>query len=676
LTPPIPNQKLQISEIHGHKRVDPYAWLREREDPAVIAHLEAENAYTASVMAPTESLQERLYEEFLGRILEDDSNPPYPKGDFVYFSRTEKGKQYRIYCRAPKATPETVEVILDLNQEAVGHKFMSIELLEMSDDSHWLAYALDTTGYRQFTLRFKDLRTGEVSSTVVERVTSMCWGADNRDFFYTTEDEETKRSDCFWRHRVGAAEPRLLFEEEDELYDLACGRSRQGKMLFLHSMAKTSSEVRFAPAQTPENWSILATREPLHEYDADHRDGMFYIRTNRGAENFKIVTASEQEPSEWQDLVAHDERTMIEAVDLFETFIVLSERQAGMQQLEIRPDGAAAYLIPLPEPIHCVGLDVNKEFSTVRLRYNYQSPITPPSIREIHLASRTSTVLKEHPVLGYRREDFHCERLEIAVRDGTMVPVSLVYRADIEPGSGFHPSPMVLYGYGSYGVSIDPGFSSNRVSLLQRGVIFAIAHIRGGGELGEPWRLAGRMDTKMNTFTDFIDCSEGLVARGYTAPDRLVITGASAGGLLVGAVSNMRPELFTAVLSKVPFVDVVNTMLDASLPLTTSEYIEWGNPNEPEAFERMLEYSPYDNVRAQPYPSMLIEVSLHDSQVPYWEGAKLVARLRELKTDDRPILLKTNLDAGHGGASGRYDALREAAFDYAYMLQRLGLQET
>ena len=671
ITHPTATKIPHLLEIHGRQLSDDYFWMRERENPAVLAHLEAENRYTGEIMKPTTEFQEQLYQEFLARIQETDARPPYPDGDFLYYSRTEKGLQYSIYCRAPKSNPEAVETILDLNQEAVGQKFMDLGEFDVSDDGHWLAYALDNTGYRQFTLCFKNLRDGSVAPDRLERVTSVAWCPDNRTVCYTTEDPVDKRSNQLWRHVVGSADSQLIYEEEDELFGLSVDRSRQGHMLFLQSGSMTSNEVRYTRADNPEKWEIFWARQENHEYDVDHRDGTFYVRTNQNAINFKVLTAPESRPQDSRELIPHDPLVKVEGVALFEKFIVVALRRGGSEELEIRPDGGEPYLIPVPDALHTLFTGVNCEFQTDHLRYHYQSPITPPTVFQFDVTTRQSIVLKQDAVLGgFRREDYHCERIYVPARDGTPIPVSLVFRADLDRSQ---PQPLLLYGYGSYGVSVDPTFSSVRLSLLQRGAIHAIAHIRGGGEMGEPWRLAGRMETKMNTFHDFIDCAQHLCDHGYTHPQRLVISGGSAGGLLVGVVSNLRPDLFAAVVSKVPFVDVINTMLDDTLPLTAGEFIEWGNPAEPAAFERMLEYSPYDNLKAQAYPYTYVEVSYHDSQVPYWEGAKLVARLRELKTDDRPVILKANLAAGHGGPSGRYEALREAAFDYAFVLWRMGL---
>ena len=666
------------TKIHGQVLSDDYFWLRDRANPRVVPYLDAENAHTEQALKPLQGLREKLYQEFLSRIQEDDSVPPYPQGRYEYFSKTVKGQQYRVYCRYPQGHPQQVETVLDLNEFGKNSKFVASGAFEVSDDGNWLAFSVDLTGYRQYVLQFKNLRTGQVSPERIERVTSVMWGADNKTVYYTTEDPVSKRSDRFFRHTIGASSADVqLFEEKDELFDVSCHRSREGGMLFLNSVAKTSSEVRYAPADGSKPFRLMLARQAGHEYDADHAHHRFYIRSNRGAPNFKVVTAPESDPgpAHWRDLLPYRPSVKIDSVEPFDKYLVLAERRAGSQEIEVLPVGSGAkpYYIPVSEPVHSLDLGANHVFRTQQLRILYQSPITPPTVYDFDMQGRTQKLLKRDPVLGgFDPGRYRTERVDITVRDGTKVPVSLVYRADLATHT---PHPMVLYGYGSYGVSIDPEFSSPRISLLDRGVIYAIAHIRGGGELGEPWRLAGRMERKITTFYDFVDCAEGLIRGGRTDKEHLAITGASAGGLLVGVVSNLRPDLFHAVLAKVPFVDVINTMLDASLPLTTGEWIEWGNPNQKADFDTMMAYSPYDNVAAKNYPDMLVRVSLNDSQVPYWEGAKWVAKLRRLKLGNNPILLKVNMAAGHGGSSGRYDALRETAFDYAYLLSELGVRD-
>lgn len=685
LKPPQAKKEAHPTTYHGYSLPDDYFWMRHKDQPQVLEHLKAEQAYTDQVMEFTKPLQEQLYQEFLGRIQEDDSTPPFRWRDHYYYSKTVKGLQYRIYMRYPadsQQPEQDAQVVLDLNEMAKGHSFMSLSDYEISDNGQWLAYSFDETGYRQYKLAVKNLKTGEVFPQVQERVTSLAWLPDNRTLLYTTEDAVTKRSDKCWLWTMGG-EPKLVFEDKDELFDVGCYRSRQGNMLFIKSSAKTSSEVRYAVITSEVasmQWKLFEKRELGHEYDLDFRDGQFYMRTNRGATNFQVLTASLNSPDQRQVLIGHQIQTKIERIELFANFLVLEARENAYPELLVydlskgQPKVGNRRSIPCPDPIHSIHVGTNLDFETDRLRFGYESPVTPSSVYECEIASNRLHLLKQTEVKGYRKDGYRCQKLEIPARDGTKIPVSLVYSDKVDLSQG--PHPFLLYGYGSYGVSIDPNFNSNRVSWLDRGVVFAIAHIRGGGELGEPWRNQGRMEKKMTTFHDFADVAAGLCQQGLSTPQKIVAQGGSAGGLLMGVVANQRPELFAGMVAQVPFVDVMNTMLDASLPLTTGEYIEWGNPNEKSAFETMRSYSPYDNVHDQKYPSMLVEVSLNDSQVPYWEGAKWVAKLREHNLSlqsQNPILLKTNFGAGHGGASGRYDALREQAFRYAYVLWRLGL---
>lgn len=667
---PVPRKIPRETRIHGYTLTDDYFWMREKTSAEVLAHLESENAYTESVMAPTRALQEALYAEMLGRIQQTDLSVPARSGAYWYYSRTEEGEQYPVLCRRHGSMDAAEQILLDLNALAEGHQFLSLGAYAVSDDGNWLAFSLDTTGYRQYTLRVKDLRTGQLSVEQIERTGSVVWAADNRTIFYTTEDEVSKRSDRCWRHPVGSVQSELVFEEQDELYDVAAGKSLDREIIFLGSYAKTSREIRYLPASQPTGeFEIIVPRSPGHEYDVDHYQGQFYITTNRGAKNFQVMTAPMTDPSEtnWNIFIPHNPLVKIEALSFFKDHLVISEREAGLTHLRIiQMSSKRSHRIAADEPDYTLSLAANPEFETTTIRFAYQSMVTPSSVYEYDMNSGERTLLKRQPVLGgYDPAAFEAQRVWVPAHDGRQVPISLVYKKGT-PLDG--SAPLLLYAYGSYGISMAPTFSSSRLSLLERGVIFAVAYIRGGGELGEEWREAGRMMQKMNTFHDFIDCAGYLVEHRFTSTDRLVIQGGSAGGLLVGAVSNMRPDLFKAAVAQVPFVDIMNTMLDATLPLTTAEYIEWGNPNEKPAFDYMLQYSPYDNIRAQHYPAMLVHVSLNDSQVPYWEGAKFVAKLRDLKTDGNPVLLKTNLGAGHGGASGRYDALRETAFTYAFVL--------
>lgn len=675
--PPMAEKKSKTTNIHGVTLVDDYFWLREKTNPAVMAHLKAEDAYADSLMKHTAPLQEKLYNEMLSHIKQTDTQVPYRYGDHFYYTRTEEGKQYPIFCRKKGSVEAAEEIVIDVNELAKGQKFMSLGTFSVSDDGNLLAYSTDNTGYRQYTLQVKDLRNGQVFPEKIERVNGVVWASDNKTFFYVTEDAVTKRSDKFYRHVVGTDKYDLVYEEKDELFDIGPGRSRDKAVIFLHAFSKTSTEARYLMAAEPNSeLKVVLPRQPEHEYDVDYRNSLFYIRTNKGAKNFRIVTAPPSDPSEknWKEFVAHNPAVKIDDISLFADHAVMSEWENGLQQLEVLDfKSNKRHRIKFPEPVYSAGLNVNREFNTSVLRYSYNSLVTPNSTFDYDMNTGKSTLLKQTEVPGgFDRNNYKSERVFATASDGTKVPMSMVYRKGVKLDGS---APLLLYGYGSYGASIPPTFSSSRLTLLDRGVIFVIAHIRGGGELGEEWRQAGRMMNKMNTFTDFIASAEALIKMKYTSKDKLVIQGGSAGGLLVGAVSNLRPDLFKAVISQVPFVDVLNTMLDATLPLTTSEYIEWGNPNDKPAFEYMKTYSPYDNVGKKSYPAMLVKVSVNDSQVPYWEGAKLVAKLRAMKTDSNPLLLKVNFGAGHGGASGRYDALREAAYDQAFMLWQMGIAE-
>jgi oligopeptidase B len=675
MQPPATEKKPKITEINGDKLVDNYFWLREKSNPAVISHLEAENAYTDATMKPTEPLQAKLYNEILSHIKQTDENVPYRWGDYFYYTRTKEGLQYPIFCRKHQTLDAAEQIILDVNELAKGQKFMSVGSFAPSDDGNLLAYSTDNTGYRQYTLQVKNLRSGELFPEKIERVDDMAWATDNKTIFYVTEDAVTKRNDKMFRHVLGTDKYDLIYEEKDELFDIAVGRSRDKAVIQMEAGSKTSTESRYIPANYPDaEWKVIVPRQPDHEYDVAHRGNFFYIRTNKGAKNFRVVAAPVSDPSEknWKEFVAHRPAVKIEGVDMFADHAVLSEWENGLQHLEIVDFKTnKRHRVEFPEPVYSTGVGPNREFNTTVLRYGYQSLVTPFSVFDYDMNMRKATLMKQTEVPGgFDRANYKSERVFATAADGTKIPMSVVYRRNVKLDGS---APMLLYGYGSYGISIPPSFSAARLALLDRGVVYVIAHIRGGGELGEPWRDAGRMMNKINTFTDFIACAEHLVNNKYTSKDRLVIQGGSAGGMLMGAVTNMRPDLFKAVVAQVPFVDVLNTMLDATLPLTTSEYIEWGNPNEKPAYDYMKKYSPYDNVHKASYPAMLVKVSLNDSQVPYWEGSKLVAKLRDYKTDHNPLLLKVNMGAGHGGASGRYDAYHETAFDYAFMLWQMGI---
>jgi len=673
--PPLAPKIPKDVTVHGDKRIDDYFWLRDRENPAVIDYLKAEDRYMENVMAPTKPLQDTLYAEMLGRIKETDSSAAHPDGAWLYYSRSEQGKQYRIYCRKPRQGDSGAEqVLVDLNELGKGDKFIGIGAYEVSNDGNLLAFSIDRTGHRDYALLIKDLRTGALVPQTVGTVSSVAWAADNTTLFYTQEDPVTKRSYKLGRCELATGKGDVVFEEKDEIYDIYVGASLDRKYLFCESESKLTSEVRALPADSPRGpWKVLDPRRSDHKYSVDHRDGLFYFVTNKDAKNYRIATAPVATPDEahWTEFVAADPEVKVDDVTLFSKYAVISERRAGLPHLRVIEFSThASHEVEFPEPSYEASLSANAEYDTSVLRFSYQSPVTAPSVFAYDMGTRSRTLVKQLAVLGgYTPKDYACERVYAKAADGTQIPVTLVYRRELRAKG---PQKLFLYGYGSYGFSLPDGFSSNGLSLLDRGVIYAVAHVRGGGELGEPWRDAGRMKAKMTTFTDFIACAQYLIASGYTSPEKLATSGGSAGGLLMGAVLNLRPDLFRCAILKVPFVDVVNTMLDASLPLTTAEYTEWGNPNVPEEYSWIRAYSPYDNIKAHDYPAILVTTALNDSQVPYWEGCKYVAKLRATKTDSHPLLLRINLDpAGHGGASGRYDALREVAFDYAFALTEL-----
>jgi oligopeptidase B len=685
----VPVARIEHTEttLHGITLTDDYAWLRQKENSDVTAYLEAENAYAEAVMAPQVALSGELYDEMLSHIQQTDVSVPYRDGAWWYYTRTEEGLQYAIYCRkrGGVAGPDenaVEEVILDGNVLSKGHAFFAIGATDISDDGRWLAWTVDTTGFRQYTLRVKDLQTGAELPGEVLRVGSVVWAGDCCTLFYTVEDEEQKRQYQLWRHVRWSpfAADTLVYQEDDERFNIGAGRTRDGKYIVLESSSHTTSECRVLAAKEPESeLQLISAREDEHEYFVDHRSGSWFIRTNDKGRNFRLVTAPVDAPdrANWTELIPHREGVMLEDADLFRDFFVACDRENGLPHLRIYkfagtgPEATQMGEISFPEPAYSANPHVNRIFDTTAFRYSYQSLVTPSSVYEYGLGTGESTLLKQVEVPGgFDRTLYASERIQATAADGVEVPISIVYRKDKRAAG---KNPLYVYGYGSYGYALPLGFGSNRLSLLDRGVVMAYAHIRGGGDLGDTWHDAGKMLVKRNTFTDFISCIEQLIQFGYGDPARVAIEGGSAGGLLMGAVTNMRPELFRAVLSHVPFVDVMNTMLDASLPLTVPEYEEWGNPNVEPFFKYMLSYSPYDNLKAASYPAMLVKTSLHDSQVMYWEPAKYVAKLRTFKQDANPLLLVTNMKAGHGGASGRYDYLKEIAFDYAFLLRELGV---
>jgi oligopeptidase B len=676
LAPPVAERRPLVSDLHGERRVDDYAWLRQKSDPAVAAYLEAENAYCDSVLAPTVDLQARLYDELVGRIKQTDDSVPFRDGDFYWYSRTEEGKQYRIHCRKHGSLAAEEQITLDVNALAEGQPFMSIGAYAPSPDGRLLAYSTDNSGFREYTLQVKDLEAGSLLPDRIERTGAIAWAADGRTLFYTIEDD-AKRQYRLYRHRLGERDDVLVYEEADEMFNISVHRERSRELIVLSISSHTTSEARILRADDPEGeWRTVAPRQHEHEYDVEHQGDSLYVVTNDRGRNFRLVRAPLLDPgrANWEEVLPHRDDVMIEGIAAFEHHLTLYERDRGLQQIAVCDLRSGEWhRVAFDEPAYALEGQPNREFKTTKFRFAYESLTTPNSVFDYDMETRARELLKREEVLGgYDPEAYESERIVIAARDGTQVPVSLVHRKGT-PRDG--PTPMHLTGYGSYGYPYPADFVSNRVSLLDRGVTCAIAHIRGGGEMGKKWHDAGRMAQKMHTFTDFIDAAEALVAQRYTSSDRLVIEGGSAGGLLMGAVVNLRPDLFRGVITKVPFVDVLNTMLDATLPLTVPEYEEWGNPNIAEEYAVMRAYCPYTNLAAKDYPAMLVKTSFNDSQVMYWEPAKYVAKLRTLKTDDRPLLLKTNMAAGHGGASGRYDHLREVALEYAFVLWAVGMAD-
>ena len=675
--PPVAPRHPTMLLKHGDKRVDDYDWLRHKQDPAVLDYLNAENAYAEAVTGPLQPFEDTLYREMVGRIQETDLSVPYRLRGWLYYSRTEAGKQYPIRCRkaatAGEAAPE--HILLDVNELAKGKSFMAIGAIALSEDDRLYAYTADVTGFRQYTLHIKDLHTGKLLRVRRQRVTSVTWAADNTTLFYTTEDKVTKRSNQLWKHVLGHTQDTLLYEEKDERFRVYVHRTRSRAYVLLSCHSHTASEVRYLPANRPDGrWRLVLKRRPNIEYDVDHHGDHFYLRINDTGRNFRLVSApiAHLKPESWQEIIPHRTDVMLEDVDLFQHYRVLHERDRGLRQLVITAlDSGDTHRIAFDEPAYSLSGEANPEWETSTFRYVYDSMTTPDTVYDYNMATRERTMLKRRPVLGdFDPAHYVTERRTARAPDDTEVPVSLVYRKGTRLDGS---APLWLEGYGAYGYPNDVYFSSNRLSLLNRGVIYAVAHIRGGGDLGKAWHDAGRMLNKMQTFTDFIAVAETLIHERYTSSERLAISGGSAGGLLMGAVTNMRPDLCKIVLTQVPFVDVLSTMLDASLPLTVGEYEEWGNPHLKQYYQYIRQYSPYDNIAPRAYPAMLVKTSLNDSQVMYWEPAKYVARLRAMRTNTTPLLLVTNMGAGHGGASGRYDHLHEIAYDFAFVLDHLGI---
>jgi oligopeptidase B len=679
--PPAPTPP--VAPVIEHREVrngvtlnDNYYWIRNKSNPKVIQYLNAENAYTEAMTKHLKPFEDTLYKEMLGRIKQTDLSVPTRRGAYLFYSRTEEGKQYPIQCRRKGSMDGAEEILLDLNALATGKKFAGLGAFVPSDDQNYLAYSIDFTGYRQYTLHVKDLRTGQMLPDTAERVRSVEWAADNKTLFLCTEDAVTKRTDKLWRHVIGSEALEPLYQEKDELYDLHLDKSRDKKFIFAESSSTDTSEVRYLAAANPRDaFRLMLPRVKNHRYYPDHREGLFYIRTNKYGHDFAIVTVSDKDPDpkNWKVMLPHRDGVRILSASWFKDFGAVVEQSQALNHIRIYNFQTGQWSsIAFAEPVYSAFPGGTPDYESKTFRYTYTSFLTPQSVFDYDVASGKSVLLKQQEVLGgYDPRQYVSERQWATARDGTKVPVSIVYKKGFQnDGKG----RFYLYAYGSYGFGTPVTFSSARLSLLDRGVAYAIAHIRGGNEMGEKWREDGMLMKKKNTFTDFVDCADYLVKNKWTSPDRLMIEGGSAGGMLMGAVVNLRPDLFRAVHLAVPWLDVLNDMLDASLPLTTGEYLEWGNPNEKPAFDYIKSYSPYDNLEKRAYPSMLLTESLNDSQVMFWGAAKYVARLRTLKTDSNPLLLKMKMDpAGHGGASGRYDRLHDQAFEYAWMLSQVGI---
>ena len=661
---------------HGTTVVDNYFWLREKSNPEVIKYLEAENAYTEAMTKDLKPFESALYHEMLGHIKQTDLSVPVRRGDYFYYSRTEEGKQYPIQCRKKGSLDAKEEVLLDLNELGKGKKFVGLGAFVVSDDQNLLAYTIDYVGYRQYSLEIKDLRSGATFPDTMERVDSIAWAADNRTLLLTTEDAVTKRANQAWRHTLGRKEFEPIYEEKDEVFRLGVDKTRDKKYLLLSSESTDATEFRYLRADQPSSsFTVFLPREKQHRYFLDHRENLFYIRSDKGAKNYQVFTAPENDPqpNNWKIFIPHDKDVLIDGIDLFRDFAVSVEKSQALNRMRIFDFKSGKWsAISFPEPVYAAFPGDTPDYASKTYRYSYQSLLTPSSVFDYDTQTGKSTLLKQQEVPGgFDPTQYDSERRWVTARDGVKVPLSIVYKKGFKrDGTG----PLFLYAYGSYGFGVPATFSSSRLVLLDRGVAFVIAHIRGGNDMGEQWRDDGRLMKKKNTFNDFIDCAEYLIQENWTSKDRLLIEGGSAGGLLMGAVVNMRPDLFRAVHLAVPFLDVMNDMMDPSLPLTTTDYPEWGNPADKAAYDYILSYSPYDNLHRAAYPPMLLTESLNDSQVAYWEAAKFVAKARALKTDDNPVLLKMKMDpAGHGGASGRYDQLKDHAFEYAWLLSQVGI---
>lgn len=667
---PIAKEEPKELSIHGDTRIDPYYWLNQRDDQEVLDYLHAENAYTEKIMAPYKELEEKLFEEIKGRIKQTDESVPYLSNGYYYYTRYEEGKEYPIYCRKKGSLDASEEVMLNVNEMAEGYAYFAVSGLNVSPDNRFLAYGVDTVSRRQYTIHVKDLQSGEILGDRIGNTTGgSTWAGDNKNLFYTMKDDAL-RSFKIFRYEVGTRENEEIFHEVDETFSVGVGKTKSQKYLVIASYSTLSNEFRILDANNPKGpFRVFQPRERGLEYSIDHRGNEFFVLTNLNAKNFKLMKTSESQTSKenWKEYIPHNPQVRLMGMELFNDFTVLRERKEGLIQMRVmnHKDKSEHYL-NFGEETYVAYTSVNRDMDSQILRYAYSSLTTPNSTYDYDMISKEKTLLKQDEVVGdFDPANYKAERLYATAQDGTKVPISLVYKKGFEKNG---ESPLLLYAYGSYGISTEPYFSSVRLSLLDRGFVYAIAHIRGGEDLGRDWYEDGKLLKKKNTFTDFIDCADHLVKNKYTSTERLFAQGGSAGGLLMGAIVNMRPDLWKGVIAAVPFVDVVTTMLDESIPLTTGEFDEWGNPKDKEYYDYMLSYSPYDNVEAKAYPNMLVTTGYHDSQVQYWEPAKWVAKLRKMKTDENILLLRTNMEAGHGGASGRFTRLKEVANEYAFIL--------
>jgi len=662
-------------EKHGNVRTDNYFWLNDRENPEVIDYLNKENDFYQQETAHTKDFQKNLFEEMKARIKEDDESVPYFYNGYFYITRFEKGKDYPIHSRKKGSLEAKEEIMFDCNAMAVGHSYFNLAGLSVSEDNQWIAFGVDTVSRRQYTIQIKNLQTGEILPVKIENTTGgATWASDNQTLFYSRKDEVTLRSDKIFKHKLGtkSEEDTLVFYEKDETFDVSVYKSKSKKYLLINSSSTLTTEYRIVLATTPDaKFKVFQKRTRGLEYSISHFGSHFYILTNKDkATNFKLMITDEDKPlkENWVDLIPHREDVLLEDIDIFKDYLVVSERSEGLNKIRIMPwSGKGEYYLPFESETYTASTTTNLDFDTELLRYSYQSLATPSSAIDFNMRTKEKLVLKEHEVLGgkFDKNNYTEKRIWATAEDGTQIPISMIYKKGILKSGN---NPLLLYAYGSYGVTMDCYFSSVRLTLLDRGFIYAIAHVRGGEDLGRPWYENGKLMKKKNTFTDFVDCSKHLIAEKYTSSKHLYAEGGSAGGLLMGAILNMAPKLYHGVIAQVPFVDVVTTMLDETIPLTTGEYDEWGNPNQKKYYKYMLSYSPYDNVKAQDYPNIYISTGLHDSQVQYWEPAKWVAKLRILKTDNNKLYLDTNMEAGHGGASGRFEAIKEIAKEFTFLL--------